>query len=206
MLVNQEVLFHKLCGEEIADMPHAPVGDAKQCIEELRAPPNARSVRRRSSLQRGSREARLALNQHAFNSRINGIPVPALPGPAGKDDKDLAEKWIGPNYSDKETSDVLKCRMLMNQTALFNCMCAIGNCRAGLPLWKWKKMTSRASSQAPSRAPTRSASVVDIPEAARVPNQRLAPHQSGAFAVHSMSLDRVGVQLRRSNNKVEFLN
>merc|ERR1711865_1221256 len=83
MLVNQEVLFHKLCGEAIADMPHAPVGDeAKECIKELPAAPNARSARRRSSLQRGSREARLALNQHAFNSRINGIPVPALPGPA----------------------------------------------------------------------------------------------------------------------------
>jgi len=158
MLVNQEVLFHKLCGEEIADMPHAPVGDeAKECIKELPAAPNARSARRRSSLQRGSREARLALNQHAFNSRINGIPVPALPGPAAKEDEELAQKWIGPNYSDKETSDVLKCRMLMNQTALFNCMCATGKRRgsttklaSGCAALKWKKSKDEEAVAAPT--------------------------------------------------------
>jgi len=140
LLVNQELLFKQLCGAEVQGLPHAPVGSggAKKYIEGLKSPGRAKQNRR---VDISNIESKMALNQHAFHSKMNGRAIRELPCQPGEDEVKLA----GFNgYKDDETFvETIKCKLLMNQMAFLSKMTDGDTSRAGVPLWKWKKMSLR---------------------------------------------------------------
>ena len=129
----------QLCGAEVQGLPHAPVGGgAKKYIEGLKSPGRSKQHRR---VDISNIESKMALNQHAFHSKMNGRAIRELPCHPGEDEVKLA----GFNdYKDDETFvETIKCKLLMNQMVLFSKMTDGDTSRAGVPLWKWKKMSLR---------------------------------------------------------------